>query len=94
MEGSEEYLSALIGVLKAFALASGLKINCDKSMASWIGSKRNSNEKLCPHIPLRWSKEPFKILGITFTTNLKDMVDLNFEKRKQGNYAFCGKKDS
>ena len=80
-DGSEKSLSELMNILEKFAICSGLKINTDKCVATWIGSKIGSNEKLCPHIPLHWSKEPFKILGIIFSTDLRKMCSLNFEKQ-------------
>ena len=81
LDGSEKSLTEVMKILDDFASCSGLKINKDKCMATWFGSKINSNEQLCPHIPLKWSKEPFKILGIIFSTDLKKMCSLNFEKQ-------------
>ena len=56
-------------------------MNMDKCTATWIGSKIGSIERLCAHIPLPWSKEPYKILGIMFSTDLNEMPSLNFEKQ-------------
>jgi exonuclease III len=81
LNGSEKSLNEVMKTLDDFAFCSGLRINIDKCTATWIGSKINSNEKLCPHIPLKWSKEPFKILGIIFSTDLQKMCSLNFEKQ-------------
>ena len=31
-----------------------------------------------------WATEPFSILGITYTANLKDKEQLNFDKKLEG----------
>ena len=31
-----------------------------------------------------WATEPFSILGITYTSNLKDIEQLNFDKKLEG----------
>ena len=49
--------------------------------ATWIGSKTGSNERLYAHVPLPWSKEPYKILSINVYTYLNEMLSLNFEKQ-------------
>ena len=64
LDGSEESLTEVMKILDHFASCSGFKINTDKRRKTWLGSKINSNEPLCPHIPLKWSKEPFEILSI------------------------------
>ena len=46
-----------------------------------LGSKIHSNDTLCKDRNLEWTNEPFSILGITFTTELKDMQTLNFEPK-------------
>ena len=74
-------LLELLKTIKQFEAYSGLKMNMDKCTATWIGSKIGSNERLCAHIPLPWSKEPYKILGIMFSTDLNEMPSLNFEKQ-------------
>ena len=71
----------LLKTIKEFEACSGLKMNMDKCTATWIGSKTGSNERLCTHIQLPWSKEPYKILGIMFSTDLNEMPSLNFEKQ-------------
>ena len=52
-----------------------------KTKVTWIGSKINSNDTLCKDRNLEWTKEPFSIQGITFTTHLEDMETLNFEPK-------------
>ena len=55
---------------------SGLKINIEKTRAIWIGTLSNS-EKMCGDFKLDWSQGPFKILGVTFATEVYNIWDLN-----------------
>ena len=59
---------------------SGLKINVDKTKAIWIGTKQFSDEKLCIDYNLDWSKGPFKVLGVTFSSNVGNIWNLNTNK--------------
>ena len=49
-------------VIQEFSLFSGLVINQSKSVAMWLGSKKNNNERL---LGFQWKKR-IKILGIYF----------------------------
>ena len=81
LDGSQRTLLELLKTIKEFEACSGLKMNMDKCTATWIGSKTGSNERLCAHIPLPWSKEPYKFFGIMLSTDLNEMPSLNFEKQ-------------
>ena len=39
--------------------------------------KSNSNVKLCEEYKLNWKQGPVKILGVTFTTNVYDILGFN-----------------
>ena len=56
--------------LKSFYIMSGLKLNIEKTRAIWIGSMNKSNRILCNDFKLDWNQGPFKILGVTFTTEV------------------------
>ena len=56
---------------------SGLKLNIDKTKAIWIGSCSKSTRRLCLNYTLDWNQEPFKILGVTFTSEVFDIWDKN-----------------
>jgi len=77
MDGSEESLAETLEILDKFQVASGLKTNVDKTKLIWLGSAKNSLQTLCPHVKLKWTNS-FKLLGIKFHVNLKDMIDLNY----------------
>ena len=67
-----------MNVLNFFFRISGLRVNIEKTSAIWIGSKCNSNAIILPDHNLHWVKVHFKILGVIFSTNLDEMVELNY----------------
>ena len=81
LDGSERSLKSALDLLFQFSKYSGLKPNINKTKAVWIGSKSYSTDTLCDSADLNWSTEPFTILGITYTANLKDIEQLNFDKK-------------
>jgi hypothetical protein len=50
-------------------------------LAIWIGSKCGSSDTLCDDTHLNWNTQPFTILGITYTANLHDMEEINFDNK-------------
>jgi Reverse transcriptase (RNA-dependent DNA polymerase) len=81
LDGSEKSLKHSMNELKFYANISGLHVNVDKTKAVWIGSMKNSTRIICPELGLVWEKERFKILGITFTINLKDITSINYSSK-------------
>ena len=81
LDGSERCLESALHLLEQFAKYSGLKPNLDKTSCIWLGTKKLCSEILCPEKNLNWSKKPFVVLGIKFSTNLQEMIDLNFESK-------------
>ena len=78
LDGSESSLKETIYLLDKFSICSGLNINADKTQVAWLGSERYSLDRLCPHVKLKWVTS-FKLLGIRFSVNLDEMLDLNFK---------------
>ena len=56
-------------------------INIDKTVAVWIGSRRNSQVKFMPELSLNWNPATFKFLGDMFSTDLHKIVPINFENK-------------
>ena len=77
LNGSENSLREALDVLQKFYEMSGLKINVEKTKAIWIGSISNSPTRLCHNYTLDWTQGPFKILGVTFSTEIYNIWDLN-----------------
>ena len=79
LDGSEKSLRNALNLLDFFFRISGLRVNIDKTTAIWIGSHKHSNLILLPDQNLHWVNGLFKILGIIFSRDLDDMVDLNYK---------------
>ena len=77
LDGTEKSLKAAMGSLKLYYIMSGLKINVEKTRALWIGSLCGSSETVCDELALDWSQEPLKILGVTFSSLVFNIWDLN-----------------
>ena len=60
---------------------SGLKMNYDKTVVVWIGSKRNSNVKFMPELNFYWNPVTFTVLGVVFSTNVHEIVLTNYENK-------------
>ena len=81
LDGSENSLRNALNLIDQFSKFSGLKPNYDKTKCIWIGSKKGSTTRLCKNLNLEWTDESFPLLGIKFSTNLKDITELNFTDR-------------
>ena len=77
LNGEEVQVRTAMSVFKDFEKISGLRINIDKTQAVLLGPKRN---KECLDLNLKY--EPtFKLLGITFTPDLKNMEEINYRDK-------------
>ncbi len=81
LDGSQLSLKAAMNILQSFSLLSGLKCNITKTKAIWIGNKKFSNERICPDMGLIWSSSNFTLLGIDFSPDLQQMVEINYMKK-------------
>ena len=74
---NEQSINAILQTFSKFSEVSGLKINFEKSEVLRIDDIRNSNLVIETDLALKWTKEPLKILGISITPNLTEVVDKN-----------------
>lgn len=81
LDGTEQSLEQALLVLKFYAKISGLGVNVDKTSVIWFGSMRNSEIEMCPEYNLKWEKGNFSMLGIIMSTNLKEVVNINYESK-------------
>ena len=81
LDGSENSLNEALKILNKFALASGLKLNANKTRAVWIGSRKFSGETFNHRLKLDWNQNDFTILGIKFSCNLDTIVDINYNTK-------------
>lgn len=72
-------MDGILRELDYFACISGLKINFSKTKMIWIGSKKISKEVFHhSRWKLHWNNPTFDLLGIKFSVNLNEMVELNY----------------
>jgi len=81
LDDKMESFCSCVHTLQRFASMSGLMINIDKTVAVWIGSRRNSQVKFMPEVGLNWNPAIFKVLGVLFSANLHEIVPINFENK-------------
>ena len=79
--GDRKSFEKSIQILDKFGKTSGLFINPEKTQAIWLGSSKNSQVKYMPHLNIVWNPNQFRILGIWFTQNLKDCVNINYDEK-------------
>ena len=79
LDGMEGSLQNTLNIIEIFGTYSGLKMNKDKSELIWFGKKKHTKAKLCKNTTLSWGQTEFKLLGITFSTNLDDIPTKNYE---------------
>ena len=51
-----------------------------KTSAKWLDSRRNSPIRYMSHLNMEWNPPKFKILGIWFTTDMKQCEVINFQE--------------
>ena len=80
LDGTARSLQAALNTLEIFGSMSGLIINKDKTKLIWIGRKKHSKDKLKTKFPLQWGETAFDLLGLKFSVNLSEMINLNYNK--------------
>ena len=48
LDSSQAPLERYFALLDSFGQLSGLRVNCEKTEVLWIGSKKGSNQTMCP----------------------------------------------
>ena len=79
LEPTTVSLKNTLKTLKFYADASGLQVNMDKTKVIWFGSMKGSDLKLCREFDLNWESGIFEVLGVKFSLNLNDMIQLNYD---------------
>ena len=75
-------LNVAINLFKDFEKNSGLKLNLDKTEIIPIGRNKNKIIILPPNLStIKINNGPFKALGIWYSDNQKEILELNVEKR-------------
>ena len=79
LKGDSKSFEETIITINKFGNFSGLLLNTSKTSAIWLGKKRNSPIRYLEHLNIDWNPNKFKILGIWFTNDLKDIININFD---------------
>ena len=80
LDGTQYSLKNALSLIGQFSKFSGLKPNYNKTVCIKIGPLRFSDITCCEEYCLNWSQEPFKFLGIHFSVDLSEMVEMNYSK--------------
>lgn len=83
-DGSSLSLDGILQTLDYFAEISRRKINFSKTKLIWIGSKKFS-KNVYHHTrwKFNWEETTFDLLGIKFSVNLDEMIDLNYTNKME-----------
>ena len=94
LDGSECSLQTTLNIIETYGSYSGLKMNKEKSELIWFGQKKHSKSVLCKESKLSWGATDFKLLGITFSTNLNEIHAKNYDQviRNISKTILCWKK--
>ena len=64
-----------------FGEVSGLRVNCEKTEALWISSKKGSNQTICSDKNLKWADGKVKALGVWFCIDCEERKKNNYEEK-------------
>ena len=81
LDGSQKSFEYCIYTILEYAKYSGLSMNFDKTKVVWFGCENPPDTVYLPHLKFDWNPAAFSILGVDFTTDLKDITDININKR-------------
>ncbi|KAK3084078.1 hypothetical protein FSP39_007782 [Pinctada imbricata] len=81
LDGSEKSLKSALDLLFQFSKFSGLKPNIEKTQVIWIGKKMGCKQRLCNNYQLNWNNTTFTALGITFSADVYNIENINFENK-------------
>ena len=81
LDGSENSFIEAINTLNIFAEMSGLKLNIEKTQLVWLGNRRGRGIRYMRDKNFIWDPGTFKYLGIIFSTNVHEIVRLNYENK-------------
>ena len=72
LDGSQTSLERSFALLDSFGQLSGLRVNCEKTEVLWIGSKKESNQIICPEKNVKWADGKVKALSGFALTKMKE----------------------
>ena len=61
LDGTPKSLERSFVILEKFGKVSSLRVNCEKTEALWIDSKKGSNQTICSEKKLKWADGKVKM---------------------------------
>ena len=56
-------------------------MNFEKTKVVWFGCENPPDTVYLPHMPFEWNPNVFTVLGVDFTVQLKNIADININKK-------------
>ena len=81
LDGTQKSLERSFVIMEKFGEASGLQVNCEKTEALGIGSKKGSNQIICSDKNLKWADGKVKALGVWFCIDCVESKKKNYEEK-------------
>ena len=84
LDGKRESFYACMCTLPQLAITitmSGLNMNFEKTVVVWMDSLEHSHGRFMPALNLNWNPAIFKVLGVVFSTNVHEIVLINYENK-------------
>ena len=81
LDGTPKSFETCIHTVLEYAKYSGLAMNFDKTKVVWFGCRGNPEEVYLPEMNFEWNPSSFCVLGVDFTKTLKNITDINIEKK-------------
>ena len=81
LDGSKSSFEYCVQTILEYAKFSGLAMNFDKTKVVWFGCKDPPSISYLDHLNFEWNPKSFSLLGVEFTTDLKDITDKNIMKK-------------
>ena len=81
LDGSKESFEYSVFTILEYAKFSGLSMNFDKTKVVWFGCEDPPETRFLPELNFEWNPRSFNILGVEFTTDLKNITDININKK-------------
>ena len=72
LDGTQESLESSFAISYKFGKVSGMRVNCEKTEALWIASKKGSNQIICSDKNLKWADGKVKALGVWFCIDCEE----------------------
>ena len=78
LDGSIKSLRTTLCKLEYFSDISGLMVKVERVRAICLGQTERSFDKICNEYDLNWTQDPFRMLGMMFSTNITKTEELNY----------------